>query len=85
MNFWGPLGSLLAALFFGWAGADFTSSFDTITAGSAASLTWDAVPPGDYPLCIRAQLIDKSADGLKANAYLANITSTPTDPLGGMP
>ena len=59
----------------GLAKGDFTNSFDSITSGSSVSLTWDGVQPQQYPLCITAQVIDRSADGFTANAYRVNITS----------
>lgn len=72
-----PFGRLLAALVFGvgLAAAAFTNSFDGITSGSSVRLRWDSVPPQYYPLCITAQVIDKSGDGSSADAYRVNITS----------
>ncbi|KAK0728560.1 hypothetical protein B0T26DRAFT_673071 [Lasiosphaeria miniovina] len=77
-NFRGLLASLWAVLFlvFGWAEADFTNSFDGVAAGSTLSLAWSGVDAQSYPLSITVQLIDKSADGTKANAYRANITTS---------
>jgi hypothetical protein len=60
----------------GWASAGFTNSFDDITSGSSVSLSWDGVQPQQYPLYITAQVIDKSEEGSKGNAYRVNITST---------
>ncbi|KAL2159746.1 hypothetical protein VTH06DRAFT_2315 [Thermothelomyces fergusii] len=71
------LGHLLAALALlvapSWAG--FTNGFDGVTCGSDLVLTWDAVPPQYYPLCITAQVIDRNGDGFSANAYRVNITT----------
>lgn len=73
------LGHLLATLIFcatrATATAAFTNSFADVTSGSSVSLTWDSVPSQYYPLCITAQVIDKTGDGFSANAYRANITS----------
>ncbi|KAK4031436.1 hypothetical protein C8A01DRAFT_21333 [Parachaetomium inaequale] len=70
-------GHLLAALVFlaAQSRADFTNAFDGITSGSGVALTWDAVQPQYYPLCITAQVIDKNGDGFSANAYRVNITT----------
>ncbi|KAK3684876.1 hypothetical protein B0T22DRAFT_201206 [Podospora appendiculata] len=79
MNFRALVGCLLAVASFGQlAEADFTNSFNALTAGSTAVLTWDAVPSGFGPLYITAQLIDRSADGTKVNGYKANITTSVT-------
>lgn len=57
--------------------AEFTNSFDAIASGSSVLLTWEGVAPQHLPLCITAQLIERSGeDGYRANAYRANITST---------
>jgi hypothetical protein len=78
------LGSLVAALTLAGSrsAADFTNTFDGITSGSSVSLTWDGVPAQQYPLCITAQVIVKTGDGFKANAYRVNLTST-LSPDGG--
>ena len=70
-------GGLTAVLVLGAgrASADFTNSFDDITSGSSVSLSWVGVQPQQYPLYITAQVIDKSGEGSKVNAYRVNITS----------
>ncbi|KAK4144192.1 uncharacterized protein C8A04DRAFT_36841 [Dichotomopilus funicola] len=79
MGFSSVLGQLLATLIFcavrATATAAFTNSFADVTSGSSVSLTWDSVPSQYYPLCITAQVIDKTGDGFSANAYRANITT----------
>lgn len=58
------------------ATADFTNSFEGITAGSDISLAWaTAAAQNDHPLCITAQVIDRGEGGTKANAYKVNVTS----------
>ena len=59
------------------AAADFTNSFEGVTAGSDLSLAWAtaAAAQNDHPLCITAQVIDRGEDGAKANAYKVNVTS----------
>ncbi|KAK4104168.1 hypothetical protein N658DRAFT_493666 [Parathielavia hyrcaniae] len=70
---------LLAAALVSAAGrcsADFTNSFDGITTGSGVALTWEPVPPEQYPLYITATVIEKSAGGSgAADGYRVNITS----------
>jgi hypothetical protein len=70
------VGHLLAALVLlaAQSTADFTNAFDGIKSGLGLALTWDAVQPQYYPLCITAQVIDKNGDGFSANAYRVNIT-----------
>jgi hypothetical protein len=54
----------------------FTNPFDAITSGSSVRLAWEGVASQHYPLCITAQLIERSGDeGYGANAYRVNITS----------
>ncbi|AEO62382.1 775fce28-acbb-4c8b-b130-41bd021ad237 [Thermothielavioides terrestris] len=76
------LGSLVAALTLAGSrsAADFTNTFDGITSGSSVSLTWDGVPAQQYPLCITAQVIVKTGDGFKANAYRVNLTTDASGP-----
>ncbi len=57
------------------AQAAFTNSFDGIMLGASVTITWDAVQPGQEPLCITAQVIDKGVGGFRANGYRVNLTS----------
>ncbi|KAK0719672.1 hypothetical protein B0H67DRAFT_160083 [Lasiosphaeris hirsuta] len=59
-------------------GAEFTTAFDGVTAGSDLAVSWEGISPQHYPLSITAQLIEKKGDGHKANAYKANITEGAT-------
>ncbi|KAK4168876.1 hypothetical protein QBC43DRAFT_82260 [Cladorrhinum sp. PSN259] len=66
--------------------ADFTNSFDGITAGSDVTLTWPASSSSITQdtktalLCVTAQVIDRGEDegSNKANVYKANVTTTAT-------
>jgi len=59
----------------GLSQADFTNSFSNVKAGLNLTLTWDSVPQEYSPFYITAHLINRSADGLEATGYKANITS----------
>lgn len=77
MKFGGPLAALVLSAAVGLCSATgFTNSFGAITSGSSVQLTWDDIAAEHFPLCITAQLIERSGeDGYGANAYRVNITS----------
>ena len=66
---------LIILTFGGLSQADFTNSFSNVKAGLNLTLTWDSVPQEYSPFYITAHLINRSADGLEATGYKANITS----------
>jgi len=68
---------LIILTFGGLSQADFTNSFSNVKAGLNLTLTWDSVPQEYSPFYITAHLINRSADGLEATGYKANITSKP--------
>ncbi|KXX81782.1 hypothetical protein MMYC01_202995 [Madurella mycetomatis] len=78
MKVGGPLATLVLSAAAGLcSAAGFTNSFGAITSGSGIQLTWDDVAAEHFPLCITAQLIERSGeDGYGANAYRVNITTT---------
>ncbi|KAL1837964.1 hypothetical protein VTJ49DRAFT_3172 [Mycothermus thermophilus] len=70
-------GAAVVAIFVDGVLAGFTNSFEGLTSGSTITLAWQEADAQarNVPLCITAQVIDRSSDGFSANAYSVNLTT----------